>query len=95
MFDPGEAWEYSRSIDWVGLVIEAIAGKRLDAVFNERIFTPLGMSSTGFVLTDSMIERRAALHAFDSSGVLRPTDYGYIENPEVFMGGGALLGIGC
>jgi len=92
MFDPGEAWEYSRSMDWAGLVVEAIEGERLDAVFKRRIFAPLGMGSTGFALTASMAERRASLHAFDAAGALQPTDYGYVDNPEVFMGGSALLG---
>ncbi len=90
--DPGERWEYSRSIDCVGLVVETIAGKRLDAVFAEQIFAPLGMVHTGFALTPAMAERRASLHAFDVSGALKPTNFGEVENPEVLMGGSGLLG---
>ena len=92
IFDPGDAWEYSRSIDWVGLVVEAIAGERLDAVFAERIFGPLGMTDTGFTLTPAMAERRASMHAFNAEGELTPTDFGSVDNPEVLMGGSALLG---
>ncbi len=92
VFDPGERWEYSRSIDWVGLVVEKISGRRLDAVLAEQIFAPLGMKSTGFRLSKSMLDRRASMHEYDSSGALKPTEFGYVENPEVFMGGSALLG---
>jgi methyl acetate hydrolase len=92
VFDPGEKWEYSRSIDWAGLVVEAIAGKRLDAVFAERIFSPLGMTMTGYTLTPEMKEQRASMHGFDKSGALVPTDSSYVENPEVFTGGSALMG---
>ena len=92
LFDPGERWEYSRSIDWAGLVVEAIAGARLDAVFAERIFGPLGMNDTGFSLTPAMAERRASMHAFNAAGELAPNEFGSSENPEVLMGGSALLG---
>ena len=40
-FSPGEAWNYSVSTDVVGYLVEKIAGKPLDQVFQERIFDPL------------------------------------------------------
>jgi CubicO group peptidase (beta-lactamase class C family) len=49
-FDPGAAWRYSRSSDVLGAVIEVAAGKPLDALLNEQIFTPLGMNDTHFYL---------------------------------------------
>ena len=36
LFDPGEQWEYGSNIDWAGLVVEGITGKRLGEVFEER-----------------------------------------------------------
>ncbi len=48
LFDPGTQWEYGTNMDWCGLVVEAITGKRLDDVMAERIFTPLGMNSSSF-----------------------------------------------
>ena len=47
-FDPGERWEYGVNIDWVGRIVEAISGEKLDAVLRDRIFAPLGMRDTGF-----------------------------------------------
>jgi methyl acetate hydrolase len=92
LFDPGERWEYGRGVDWCGLVIEAIAGQRLDAVFKTRIFEPLGMNDTGFLLSDSMQTRRAAMHQREADGPLSPLDSEPPAEPEVYMGGGALFG---
>ena len=92
IFEPGERWEYSRSLDWVGQVIEGVVGKTLDVVFAERVFQPLGMTSTAFVPTPEMEARRASMHEFDAEGVLRPTPLNPIKPPDAFMGGGALQG---
>lgn len=45
---PGEVWEYGRSTDVLGAVIEVVTGQELGAALNERIFEPLGMVDTGF-----------------------------------------------
>ena len=37
-FDPGERWEYGVNIDWVGLLVEAASGQKLDVYFRENIF---------------------------------------------------------
>ena len=47
LFDPGDDWEYGSNIDWAGQVVEGITGKRLGEVMQERIFAPLGMTSSG------------------------------------------------
>ena len=92
LFDPGERWEYGLGIDWCGQVVEAIVGERLDAILKALVFEPLGMKDTGFALTDSMRERRAAMHQRDASGALAPFDFEPLADPEVFMGGAALFG---
>jgi methyl acetate hydrolase len=92
LFDPGERWEYGRGLDWCGLVIEGIVGERLDAVFKQRIFEPLGMNDTGFLPSDSMLARRAAMHQREADGALTPLDSEEPEEPEIYMGGGALFG---
>lgn len=91
LFDPGEQWEYGSNIDWAGQVVEGIAGKRLGEVFEERIFKPLDMTDTAFVMTPSMRERLATMHQRDPQGVLTPLD-GFVlpQEPEVHMGGHGL-----
>ena len=59
-FEPGTRWRYSLAHDLVGRVIEEVAGESVDVVFAERIFEPLGMTSSGFVATPDMAERLGA-----------------------------------
>jgi D-alanyl-D-alanine carboxypeptidase len=50
-FAPGTNWSYSNTNYIVlGLVAEAVAGKPLGQSLQERIFTPLGLTSTSFPL---------------------------------------------
>jgi methyl acetate hydrolase len=91
LHDPGERWTYGVNIDWLGLIVEKIRGKRLGAVFAERIFGPLGMSDVSFSLTDSMAQRRAVLHDRAQDGKLTPLpDLMLPQPPEMDMGGHGL-----
>jgi len=92
LFDPGDDWSYGIGIDWAGQVVEAIAGRRLDAVLAARVFAPLGMTDTGFVLTPSMRARRASMHQRGRDGILKPIAFDLPEAPEVWMGGSSLYG---
>ena len=47
---PGTQWEYSLSTALLGRVIEAVSGKPLSKVLQERLFEPLGMTDSGFVV---------------------------------------------
>ncbi len=53
-FDPGHGWAYGTGLDWTGLLIEAVDGRRIDAFCREEIFAPLGMDDTGFALTAAL-----------------------------------------
>jgi CubicO group peptidase (beta-lactamase class C family) len=46
--DPGTRFRYSTSADVVGQLVEPVAGLPLDAFFETRLFSPLGMPDTGF-----------------------------------------------
>jgi methyl acetate hydrolase len=91
LFDPGDDWEYGSNIDWAGQVVEGITGKRLGEVMRERIFAPLGMASSAFILSPDMRARLAAMHQreADSSLKLMP-DFELPQEPEVHMGGHGL-----
>jgi len=90
LFDPGEHWEYSIAIDWAGLMVEAVSGKRLDRYMSENIFMPLDMNDTGFAISPGMRPRKAAVHVRKDGGGFSPTDHELNQTPEVFQGGGAL-----
>jgi methyl acetate hydrolase len=70
--------------------VEGITGKRLGQVMQERIFEPLGMTSSAFVLTPSMRARLARIHQRESDGSLKPLDLELPQEPEVHMGGHGL-----
>ena len=59
---PGTAWEYGLSTDVLGRLVEVVSGQSLDAFFTERIFHPLKMSDTHFVLPEAKRSRLAALY---------------------------------
>ena len=92
MSDPGTRWEYGTNIDFVGKAIEAVSGKRLDAYLRDHLFTPLGMSDTGFKLGDSQRNRLVAMHARGPDGSLAPIPFELEQDPEFHMGGGGLYG---
>ncbi len=93
LFDPGEQWEYGSNIDWAGMVVEAITGKRLGEVMKERIFDPLGMNSTAFSMTDDMRSRLAHIHARSpEDGSLTPLDMELPPDPDLHMAGHGLYG---
>lgn len=57
---PGDCYIYSDlGADLLGMTVEAISGQPLDVFLNERVFTPLGMTSTMFRPADSLQSRIA------------------------------------
>ncbi len=62
---PGRAWEYSLSTDVLGRVIEAVTGAPLGQFFQERIFGPLKMTDTAFLVPNGKAARLAQPFAKD------------------------------
>ena len=62
---PGTAWEYSLSVDVQGRVVEAVTGKRLVDFMQERMFGPLKMTDTAFVVPGAKAARLAEPFAKD------------------------------
>ncbi|KIT15344.1 serine hydrolase domain-containing protein [Jannaschia aquimarina] len=83
MFDPGERWGYGPSIDWLGLLVEAVDGRRIDAFCREEIFAPLGMSDTAFE-PDGMEDRLADVRIRGEDGAFGPFDLAPPPGPEVY-----------
>jgi CubicO group peptidase (beta-lactamase class C family) len=48
LHQPGTVWEYSRSTDVLGRLVEVLSGQALGRFLSERVFIPLGMSDSGF-----------------------------------------------
>ena len=89
LFEPGERWEYGISIDWVGKMVEAASGQRLDRYMTERLFMPLGMSDTGFAIGPGQRLRKAKMHTRSANG-FNVMEHEIPQTPEFHMGGGGL-----
>jgi CubicO group peptidase (beta-lactamase class C family) len=91
-FHPGTAYQYGHSIDILGRYIEAVAGKPLDEVMQERILGPLKMTSTDFWVHPENAARICQIYKQTKPGVLeRGRDAGKLtEKPTLFMGGQGL-----
>jgi len=82
---PGEAWEYSHGVDVLGRVVEIASGQPLDKFFESRIFKPLGMVDTGFVVPPDKLARLV-----DPLEDGRPALWDLTKPTTLFMGGGGL-----
>jgi CubicO group peptidase (beta-lactamase class C family) len=51
LYQPGTTWEYGLSSDVLGRVVEVVSGKPLAQFLEERIFQPLKMTDTGFLVS--------------------------------------------
>lgn len=59
LHEPGTVWDYSLSVDILGMVIEAVSGQPLSAFLAERLWQPLGMVDTSFAVPDDKKVRYA------------------------------------
>jgi CubicO group peptidase (beta-lactamase class C family) len=92
LFDPGERWEYGISIDFAGLAVEAVSGKKLSAYMQDHLLGPLGMNDTAFKIRPDMRARLATIHARGEDGALTPIEFELPQDPEFDLGGGGLYG---
>lgn len=91
---PGERWMYSVAVDVQGKLIEALAGRPLDVVLAERIFTPLGMVDTDFYCPADKLERMTVNYGPGGEKGLRPIDPAngtFASRPALLSGGGGLV----
>ena len=72
-YEPGTRWHYSVSVDVLGRLVEVLSGKSFDQFLQERIFTPLEMTDTGFVVPASKKDRMAKLYTLTKEGKLQPS----------------------
>ena len=86
MFEPGSTWEYSRSTDVLGRIVEVLSGKTLGGFFAERITGPLGMADTGFAATGERAGRVAEAQVDPATGKRSPMRN--VTEPARFESGG-------
>jgi CubicO group peptidase (beta-lactamase class C family) len=91
MCQPGAEWNYSRSTDILGRVIEVVSGKTLSAFLSERILSPLQMNETGFHTAESNKPRIAQPFPTDPWTGDKVALFDPLEIPKMESGGGGLV----
>lgn len=92
---PGAGFHYGLSSDLLGFLIARFDGAPLGSVLERRVFAPLGMRDTGFIVAREKRGRCAALCGFDDEGrpttlAAAPGGHALAERPEAltFESGG-------
>jgi CubicO group peptidase (beta-lactamase class C family) len=84
---PGTEWEYSLSTDVLGRLIEVVSGQTFDAFLREKLFEPLKMDDTGFLVPKEKRDRLAVLYTQNEDNTIRRTASSPIQlGPLVFSG---------
>jgi CubicO group peptidase (beta-lactamase class C family) len=107
LHEPGARWNYSVSVDVLGRLVEVLSGEPFDRFLQARIFTPLGMSDTGFYVPAEKKDRLAKLYSPTKDGKIQPAATcatrqectekfpnavpSFLEPPTLLSGGGGLV----
>ena len=59
LYQPATVWDYGFGLDVLGLTIEKISGQTLGQYLKANLFTPLGMTDTGFSISVDQATRYA------------------------------------
>jgi CubicO group peptidase (beta-lactamase class C family) len=100
---PGAAFNYSLSTDVLGRIVEVASGQPFNAFLSDRIFKPLKMVDTDFVVPDAKWPRMTTVYSPDKEAGIRPmkdpesfgntvmSPIAYYKAPKTYYSGGAGL----
>ena len=93
-FQPGTKWQYSllAGIETLGRIVEISSGMSFDQFLQERLFGPLQMSDTSFVVPADKLPRLVTLYERSDDGQLTRQDAtpAWLDTTTLFSGGGGL-----
>ena len=94
LFQPGTKWNYGINTDLLGRIIEVASGQSFDEFLKQRLFTPLGMSDTGFHVPAAKAHRLADV--YQRKGLFLTTSEPsktspFLQKPANLSGGGGLV----
>jgi CubicO group peptidase (beta-lactamase class C family) len=88
---PGTQWEYSRSTDVLGRLIEVLSGLSLGEYLQQHVLKPLGMVDTAFHVPSASLGRLAEGFAKDPDTGLSVQLLNVKDAPRFESGGGGLV----
>jgi len=95
MYQPGERWLYNTGAEILSVLVARASGRPFDAFLKERLFDPLGMKDTGFVVPAASIERLTTSYMRNpQTGILDVFDAAHASDwsrPPAFPNGAAGL----
>lgn len=93
-FQPGSKWQYSllAGIETLGRIVEVTSGLTFDQFLQERIFAPLNMNDTSFVVPEDKRPRLVTLYGRTDDGQLEREEQtpSWLDSTSLFSGGGGL-----
>lgn len=97
LYQPGQGWTYSMSMDIEGYIVEKLSGKSLPEFIRDNITLPLGMRDAGFFVPGEKRGRFSVLYRTGPNGELvadpsasrRTGDYDV--QPPMASGGGGMV----
>ena len=91
-YQPGTMWDYSFGLDVTGLAVEAVSKQRLGDFLQARLFAPLGMVDTAFVVPSSKAARIARPLPLDPETGMPPSFREPVKAWQFDCGGGCASG---
>ena len=91
-FQPGTVWQYSllSGMETLGRIVEIASGQTFDQFLKLRLFDPLGMKDTSFVVPVDKKSRLVTLYQQRPTGLERIDTPGWLNTTTLFSGGGGL-----
>jgi CubicO group peptidase (beta-lactamase class C family) len=92
-FQPGSRWTYSplAAFDTLGHVVEVASGMSFDQFLKQRIFTPLGMKTTGFHPGDDRRPRVVTAYHRADGTLTKTQNPNRLQSKTYFSGAGGLV----
>ena len=70
-FQPGQEFKYNNSGYFLlGVIVEKVAGKKYEDVLRDEIFTPLGMTDSGYDWSEPLLTKRASGYSRRDEGLV-------------------------
>ena len=93
--DPGTKWQYSVAADLMGLVIQRVSGLSFWDFLRTRLFEPLAMADTDFMVPAAKVARLTAVYVKTKDGVVVGDPGGaaspFARDRDLPSGGGGLV----
>ncbi len=72
LFEPGTRWHYGTSVDWLGRLVEKVSGLPLEDYLRQKIFVPLGMPDTFYLVPNDKQARLVTVdHRLPDGGLAK------------------------